>query len=139
MCAGATIALGQPVSEENRDTRQPPSAKPAPAPATAAAMEGVEGAPVRNVRLVGLTKTPEGLVWNQIRTKAGQPLNTETVRADVARLNRLARFREVSAKTQPFGDGSVEVVFEFVETKIIHSVDIVGNRQIPNSEISPLV
>jgi outer membrane protein insertion porin family len=139
LCAGATIALGQPVSEENRDTRQPPSAKPAPAPATAAAMEGVEGAPVRNVRLVGLTKTPEGLVWNQIRTKAGQPLNTETVRADVARLNRLARFREVSAKTQPFGDGSVEVVFEFVETKIIHSVDIVGNRQIPNSEISPLV
>jgi outer membrane protein insertion porin family len=139
LCAGAAVTLGQPVSEENRDPKQPPAAKPAPAPGTMSAFDSLEDHPVRNVKLIGLSKVAEGLVWNQIRTKAGQPMSTETVRGDVARLNRLARFKEVIAKTQAYDDGSVEVIFQFQETNVITAVDIVGNRQIPNSEISPLV
>jgi outer membrane protein insertion porin family len=142
LCVGGAVSLGQPVSPDDREAKDPSAPRQGPptsAPGTAAAMEGVEQRPVRTVTLKGLTKTPEGLVLNQIRTKAGQPLSTETVRGDVARLNRLAKFKEVSAKAVPLDDGSIEVVFQFVETSVVRAVDIVGNRQIPNSEISPLV
>ncbi len=142
LCVGGAVSLGQPVAPEDRDAKDPAAGKQGPptsAPATAAAMEGLEQRPVRAVSLKGLTKTPEGLALNQIRTKAGQPLSTETVRGDVARLNRLAKFKEVSAKAVPLDDGSVEVVYQFVETSVVRAVDIVGNRQVPNAEIAPLV
>ncbi len=142
LCVGGAVLLGQPVAPVEPGAQDGAAGRPGPptsAPATAAAMEGLEQRPVRAVILKGLSKTPEGLALNQIRTKAGQPLSTETVRGDVARLNRLAKFKEVSAKAVPLDDGSVEVVYQFVETAVVRAVDIVGNRQIPNSEIAPLV
>ncbi len=102
-------------------------------------MDAFAERPVRAVRLLGLERTDPQLAQNQVRTRAGQPLNPETVRADVVRLNRLGRFRELNARVQPLDDGSVDVLFQFAETPIIQAVDIVGNRQVPNSEIQPFI
>lgn len=137
LCGGA-VALAQPVSPEDRP-KAAPAASPAPAPQTMASLESLADRPVRGVRLSGLNKTSPQLALNQIRTRSGSPLNPETVRGDVQRLNRLGRFRQIDARARTFDDGSVEVVFEFAETPIIRAVDIVGNRQVPNSEIAPLV
>lgn len=133
-------ALAQPLKSD--DTPRAPvtqPAAPAPAPATAAALDAFADRPVRNVRLVGLVRTDPQLAQNQVRTRAGQPLSPETVRADVIRLNRLGRFKELNARIQPLNDGSVEVIYQFAETPIVQAVDIVGNRQIPNSEIQPYI
>lgn len=140
LAASSSVALAQPLrpDEPSRAPNVQPAA-PTPAPATAAAMDVFADRPVRNVRLVGLVRTDPQLAQNQVRTRAGQPLNPETVRADVIRLNRLGRFRELNARIQPLDDGSVEVVYQFAETPIIQAVDIVGNRQIPNSEIQPYI
>lgn len=135
---GTTSALAQPGGDEPRDPK--PVAKPVtPAPNSLGAMDNLADRPVRNVKLTGLTKTDTQLVQNQIRTRAGQPLSPETVREDVQRLNRLGRFKEINARAQQFDDGSVEISFEFSETPVIRAVDIVGNRQLSNAEISPLV
>jgi outer membrane protein insertion porin family len=135
----AATCAAQPLDENAKDPKQPPVNKPAPAPSTMAAMNGLADRPVRSIRLVGLANVKEGLVQNQIRTRAGQPLNPQTVREDVERLIRLSKFRTVAGSAAPFPDGSVEVIFEFVETPIIAAVDIIGNTQIPNVEISPLI
>lgn len=140
LAATSGVANAQPLKadEPARAPNVQPAA-PAPAPATAAAMDVFTDRPVRNVRLLGLVRTDAQLAQNQVRTRAGQPLNPETVRADVIRLNRLGRFKELNARIQPLDDGSVEVIYQFVETPIIQAVDIVGNRQIPNSEIQPYI
>jgi outer membrane protein insertion porin family len=137
--AGTSGALGQPVGEENREPKQPTIPKPAAAPGTMSTMDNLVDRPVRGVKLVGLVKTDTQLVQNQIRTRSGQPLNPETVREDVQRLNRLGRFKEINARAQQYDDGSVEISFEFTETPVVRAVDIVGNRQLTNAEISPLV
>ncbi len=138
---GTTPALAQPGGDEPRDPQAPkPVVKPVtPAPNSLGAMDNLADRPVRNVKLTGLTKTDTQLVQNQIRTRAGQPLSPETVREDVQRLNRLGRFKEINARAQQFDDGSVEISFEFSETPVIRAVDIIGNRQLSNAEISPLV
>lgn len=102
-------------------------------------MDGLAERPVRAVRLVGLVKVDPGLVQNNIRTRVGQPLSPATVQSDVERLNRLAKFKEINARAVAMDDGSVEIIFELVETPVIQAVDIIGNRQIANAEISPLV
>ncbi len=137
--AGTGAARAQPVGDDTRDPKQQPATKPSPVPGTMAAMDGLADRPVRAVKLVGLAKTDTQLVQNQIRTRAGQPLSPETVREDVQRLNRLGRFKEINARVQPFDDGSVQITFEFAETPVVRAVDIVGNRQLSNAEISPLV
>jgi outer membrane protein insertion porin family len=142
LCAcGGTVALAQPLNPDDRAKAQPPAA-PAPAPATMQSLEGLADRPVRAVRLLGLSDAGAELaqrVQNQIRTRAGTPLNPETVREDVQRLNRLGRFKEINARAQVFDDGSVEIVYEFTRTPVIHEVDIVGNRQVANSELQPAV
>ena len=129
-------ALAQPAGDEPKEPKSPPLKG---APGTMAAMDNLADRPVRNVKLTGLTKTDTQLVQNQIRTRAGQPLSPETVREDVQRLNRLGRFKEINARAVQFDDGSVEISFDFAETPVIRAVDIVGNRQLSNAEISPLV
>ena len=129
-------ALAQPAGDEPKEPKSPPLKG---APGTMAAMDNLADRPVRNVKLTGLTKTDTQLVQNQIRTRAGQPLSPETVREDVQRLNRLGRFKEINARVVQFDDGSVEISFDFAETPVIRAVDIVGNRQLSNAEISPLV
>lgn len=132
-------ALAQPLKEEDRQSKSPAPMNPPPAPATAAAMDAYADRPVREVRLVGLVKTDAQFITNSIRSRVGQPLNPETVRSDVVRLNRLGKFREINARIQPYDDGSVEIIFQFVEAPVISAVDIVGNRQIPNAEISAVI
>lgn len=139
---GSTQALGQPLNDDQGSGKRPAPAgdvRPTPAPSTAAAVESFSDRLIRDIRIVGLSKTDPQLVRNQIRSRTGQPLNPETVRADVQRLNRLGRFREINAKVQGFDDRTVQLTYEFAETPIITAVDIVGNRQVPNSDISPLV
>ncbi|MBC7835732.1 MAG: BamA/TamA family outer membrane protein [Phycisphaerales bacterium] len=91
---------------------------------------------VREVRLLGLKREPERLVRNQVRTKAGNPLNAALIREDVKRLNRLGRFREIRARLEPFSDQSVAVIYELVETPIVTDVQAVGNRQLSDADIA---
>lgn len=117
-----------------------PQAAPARGESPAALAIGVlEGRVIREVAVTGLTSVPEALVRNQIRSVAGGALDAETVRGDVERLVRLGRFREVNARGVLYDDGTVRLEYRFEETPIIVGVDVVGNRQVSNQDLFPLL
>lgn len=134
----APAAPAQPLTEEGR-AKAPPAPPLQPAPGTMSSVESLADRPVREVRIVGLKTVDPQLVRNQIRTRSGTPLNPETVRGDVARLNRLARFKQIDAKVQPFDDGSVEIVYEFDETAVVRDVQVIGNRQLNDADLGAAV
>lgn len=138
--AGAPLALGQPLKKSDEPPPAPAPAAPArPQTAIEPSVERFSDRIVREVRLVGLVKTDPQLVRNQIRVRDGAPLEPQTVRDDVQRLVRLARFREINARVQAFTDDSVVLIYEFSETPIITDVQAVGNRQIPDGEIASVI
>jgi outer membrane protein insertion porin family len=142
--AGTCVPAGaQPLDPADRPPARDPgtgaTARPAPAPAADRSMARFEDRPIRRVQINGLSKTPEQLVLNQVRSREGSPLSPTTVREDVQRLTRLGRFRQIDARVESFADGSVTLIFDAVETPIIQDVQAVGNRQIPDSELAPAI
>lgn len=139
--AVVSVALAQPLAEPTGAPRAGASGdvKAPPAPASDAAMDEYSDRVIRDVRVLGLKKVDTRLVTNQIRSRPGSPLSPEIVRGDVQRLNRLGKFKEINAKVQSFDDASVLLTFEFVETPVIQDVQAVGNRQIADSEIAPVI
>lgn len=91
--------------------------------------------PVSEVRLEGLKRVTETTVRNNIRTAVGDPFDPSVIKGDVARLNRLGQFRFVEADAQLQNDGSVVVLFRFVEQPIITEINVVGNRLISNEDL----
>lgn len=140
LALAGTTARAQPLkSDDPRPPAAPRQEAGGLSPSAAAAVEAFEDRPIREVRIVGLAKTDVQLVRNNIRSRVGSPLDAQTVRGDVLRLNRLGRFRGIEAKVQGFDDGTVLLTYELSETPIITAVDITGNRQISNADIAPLI
>ncbi|MFN7021873.1 MAG: outer membrane protein assembly factor [Phycisphaerales bacterium] len=103
-------------------------------------LEPFEARPIRSVIVRGLKTVDMTLVTNQVRSRAGTPLSAELVRADVQRINRLGKFSRINANVQPVGDGrAVDLVFDLAETAIVRDVQVVGNRQVTDSDIAAQV
>lgn len=94
-----------------------------------------EDRPVSAIRLEGLQRVNEQLVRNQLRSAEGDPFDWETVRADVRILNRLGEFGSVTAEAELKTDGSVLLIFKFIEQKIINAVQVVGNRVLSDQDL----
>lgn len=97
---------------------------PANAPLNIAA--GLSGRTVEKVEVRGNKDVPTGTVLNLVRTRAGEPLDPETVRDDYQRIYGLRRFANVEAQLQPTANGVV-VAFIVTEQKAIRSVAFRGN------------
>lgn len=95
-----------------------------------------QGRPVREVRFEGLTRSPEQFIRNQVRTAPGQPLDWAVVREDLRRLERLGEFSDIQADLLVDDALNVVVVYRLTEAPIVQDVVVVGNRQIPDEEIS---
>lgn len=139
--SGALVASAQspaPVPAGTPGGAQPdaPSSPPTPAPAAQeTALSPFENRVIREVRLEGIAPADEGIVRNQLRSQQGRPLSIEAVRGDIQRFTRLGRFSEINARVVPFDDATVALVFSFVETPVIRDVQVVGNRQISDSDL----
>ena len=92
-------------------------------------------APIREVILRGLEKVPEQYVWNNLRTSRGTPFNSDIVRADIRSLTRLGRFLRIEAAVQPYDDGSVAVIFTFLEQPLIQDIQVVGNTVFADEDL----
>lgn len=162
--AGGVMALGpgalyaQPAAAPETQPSTPPApaapapANPAPGPAPNPppppapagptepsrlnpALEPFENRLIREVKFGGLSEQDEQLIRNQVRSVAGRPLSQQTVQEDIARCTRLGRFKDISARIQPFEDQTVVLLFDFAATPIITDVQVVGNRQISDGEL----
>lgn len=77
----------------------------------------------------------EQLVINQLRLREGAPFSSKLVSEDVARLNRLGKFRRVESRVQQLSDGSVEIVYILSQQQLIEDVMSVGNKRFSDEEI----
>lgn len=139
IAATAAAAHAQPLSPATPAAQPDPLARPLPAAADDDDLIPYQDRPIREIRLEGVPPADQQLVRNQIRSRAGSPLSAESVREDVQRLNRLGRFKRILAKAQPFDDGSIALIYEFVQTPIITDVAVSGNRQISDQDIAAVV
>ena len=140
-CLLAAFWTAGPAAAQDAPAASPPPSPP-PAPAAPPLDDPYavyESRLIREVRFEGLNNVPEQFVRNQVRTRAGQPLSAETIRADIQRLDRLGRFRNIDASLTPLADQSVVITYRFVETPIIRAAEVVGNRQVSNDELRDAV
>jgi outer membrane protein insertion porin family len=138
LCAGSALAL--------------PGAQPeAAVPPVEAASDALEGRPIREIVIrqpgppgepgapasyVSLDPTLEQLVANQIRSRPGAPYTRSEISADINRINRLARFRQVDVRAQRLDDGSVRLFYTILPQNIIADVQLAGNKIFSDIEIA---
>ncbi|MFO0832484.1 MAG: outer membrane protein assembly factor BamA [Phycisphaerales bacterium] len=136
---GAAPALAQ-------STPPGPAAPPAPVapPGLPPALLAYEGRPVAHVTFARsardgqarpLEADLEQLARNQLRLREGSPFAPQTVSEDVARLNRLGRFRTVEASVRPNADNSVDLVYTLEPGPVIAAVQTVGNTVIADQDL----
>ncbi|MEM1165476.1 MAG: outer membrane protein assembly factor BamA [Planctomycetota bacterium] len=101
--------------------------------------EPFEGSPITSIRFEGLGRVDETLARNQLRAAPGRPLEWETVRGDLRRLERLGEFSSLRAELEPLEGGSVVLIYVVEEAAIVRDVVVVGNRQIDDDQISEVV
>lgn len=107
----------------------------APSKMLSAKLEPFENRLIRAVTLEGVRDEDRQLALNQIRVQPGQPLRVSAVQADVQRLTRLGRFKQITAQLQTFDDQSVGLIYSAAETPVVKLVQLVGNRQLGDAEL----
>ncbi len=111
----------------------------APQPAAHAQESPFENRPVREVRLEGLSTTPERLVRNQIRITPGDPFNERVRQEDIVRLNYLGRFTAITSREQATDDGGVIVTYRFTESPTLVDVQTVGNKYLTDQDLQAVL
>jgi outer membrane protein insertion porin family len=117
----------------------PPSAPPPQEAEPLASESPFEFRPIRSIRAEGLQRVDEQLIFNQIRSREGQPYRDATAKEDVRRLFRIGQFRTLDAIVEPNDDGSVDLIFRVEEAPIVQDVQVVGNRSIPDADLANAV
>lgn len=111
-------------------------------------LEPFQGRPVRQIVFVtkdaaGIaTLVPEAddkLAQNQLRLRVGAPFDGALVSDDIARLNRVGRFRRVESRVRQLDDGSVELEYTVVLQPLISAVQSVGNKLISDEDLLKMV
>lgn len=147
LVAAAGLALGQQ-SPAAPQQPEPPAAEGGDAPPQVSEeLAPFEGRPVRTILLkrpVDENDTSEfdaptqQLVRNQLRLREGAPFSSVMVSGDVARLNRLGRFRRVESRVRQMSDGSVEIIYILSTQATIEDVQSVGNKKLSDEDIQAI-
>ncbi len=122
-------------------TTPPASPATAPPPGSSSLDQAADliDRPISAVRLEGLARVSRQEVANNIRAAVGEPFDIATVKNDVARLNRLGEFKYVDAVAELQPDGSVNLIYKFVEQQMINEVQVVGNKLIADQDLLAVV
>lgn len=76
---------------------------------------------------------------NNTRSQPGIVFDAELIRGDIRRLNRLGAFSRVEVYAGVNEDGSVTLVFEVLERRVVADVQVAGNEQINDAQIAAVV
>ncbi len=110
---------------------------PGEAGAAVAAQQGVDLAnrPISAVKVTGIKRVKEALVFNQIRSIKGNPYDPKGVEEDIRRLTHLGQFKTVTAQVMPQNDGSVALTFVVDELPLLSDVRVIGNKEFSDEKI----
>jgi outer membrane protein insertion porin family len=76
---------------------------------------------------------------NNTRSQPGIVFDAEMIRNDIRRLNRLGTFSRVEVYAGVNEDGSVTLVYEVLERRVVADVQVAGNEQINDAQIAAVV
>lgn len=86
-----------------------------------------------------LSESAQQQAINNTRSQPGNVFDAETIRDDIRRLNRLGTFSRVEVYAGVNEDGSVTLVFEVLERRVVADVQVAGNEQINDAQIAAVV
>ncbi len=86
-----------------------------------------------------LTAQAQQEAINNIRSLGGTVFDSQMIRSDIRRLNRLGSFSRVEIYAGINDDGSVELVFEVLERLLVVDVQVAGNEQINDAQLAAVV
>ena len=96
----------------------------------------LEGRNVEEIRVIGNRRVPTSAIRNLIRTRVGEPLDSDTAQDDLQRIFReLRRFSNVQVRGEPTAAGGVIVVFEVSEQQQVTRIDFRGNRKLEDQAL----
>lgn len=94
--------------------------------ATAVAPEGLL---IRSLDIQGLERIDEAYVRNQMRTRPGEPFSASRLDADVGRLYRTGRFRDVTTERMEVVGGMVEITLRLFEKPAVSAITFEGAQE----------
>jgi outer membrane protein insertion porin family len=106
----------------------------ATAPATGAPASP-EGLLIRSLEIQGLQRIDEAYVRNQMRTRPGEPFSETRLDADIGRLYRTGRFRDVVAQRVEVVDGMVEISLTVYEKPEVLSITFEGAEEFKRKDL----
>ncbi len=131
---------------------EPPPPSAPPLPAVPPELEPFEGKLIRKITLrqpdraapdaagellpgPPLDPVTENLARNSLRLRESSPFSAALVSDDIARLNRLGRFKRVESRVQELVDGSVELIYILDPQPLVAAVQTVGNRAFSDEDL----
>lgn len=119
----------------------PLAAQVDPAHASSSNLSGLPvlaGRTVEAVQIRGNTSVPTAVILNVVRTRAGEPLDPDTVQEDYQRIFALRKFANVEANVEPTRSG-VNVIFVVTEQNQIRGITFRGNVSIPTLDLQQAI
>lgn len=86
-----------------------------------------------------LTASASQEASNNIRSQPSTVFSADLIRGDIRRLNRLGAFSRVEVYAGVNEDGTVTLVFEVLERRLVADVQVAGNEQINDAAIADVV
>lgn len=102
--------------------------------------ENIEGKKISKIMINGLKAVSVDKIMNCIQTQVDNKFNTEIIQKDLQNIYSLGFFTdEMSVEPILNTDDTVTLVFNIKENLLINNVSIIGNNEIPTSELLPLI
>lgn len=115
LLAAAVPVTAQPAGEP------PPGDQPVP-------ISPLDGTEIGELEILGLGRIDEAYVRNQMRTRPGQAYAQQQLQADIGRLLRTGRFRDIEPEVA-LVEGRVQITLTLWEKPEVRSIEFEGARE----------
>ena len=142
--AGAGVARGAgPDAKQDADDDPPEAESAEGKPAKSAGESGEAAAPnltVARVHFRGNRKVEDDAIRAVIKTKPGEAVNQELMRADVRSIWKMGFFEDVQVEsTEVKGGGGLAIVFVLREKPTISKIYVAGNNEVSLTKINEVL
>ncbi len=86
------------------------------------------------IRVEGNELISDSRIVSEIRARAGQPYNEETVNEDIRNLFRTGFFKDIAVETEEVSEGLI-LVFNVEEKEVVNQIRVKGQRRIRERQI----
>jgi outer membrane protein insertion porin family len=103
-------------------------------PCISAAEDSAANPRVNDIEVRGLVRIDEGVIYDRISPRIGEPLDTKMVTGDIHALYGTGYFQDVSVDVEPF-EGGLRVIYVVKEKPTIRRVETFGNEKVLDEDL----